>query len=191
MWPFRRKQKISSKELAKLIAVTTIETDDNRLALFGRISKLSLDRQLMEDNLLRITTQEIAIRQYFETKNVAYDHLIVSYHFECARELILHKAVRNYNIYKRIYNVRFHGYLDAYVKDIEGNPFSLGRQVCHYFKVLDTDAANYVPAEHLFMTFLNAANEFLNGIMSNSYDLDENSRLVLDLDKYRRISGKL
>jgi hypothetical protein len=187
MWPFQRKQKISSKELTNYIAICTIDPDYDRPLLFKKETKLPAREHLFEVNILAMTTMEIAIRHYFKHNQSKCINLLTYYYIYCNGILVATNIISDSFDFMNAFIVRYNQYITAFNEDQDGAFCAVGRKMCQYFLVSNTDVAYYLPAIHVFVTKLKADDEFISGIMKDMYKIDESSDFRFDPEYLRYI----
>ena len=184
MWPFRRRQKISSNELANYIAIFNVLTDLDKPSLFLFKNKTSLKEMeyLLEENILIMVMMFFAIMKYFNYNKEKYNNLLTNY-ISCCQDRMLATYIIDKSIdIRTIFIKRFDEYRKALDADIKEDGFYVtGRKMCECLGVSDNDLANYMPAMHVFTNNMKAEDKYFCEIME-MFEIDESSKCKFDVE---------
>src|SRR5271157_4446222 len=166
MWPFHRKQKVSSKELANYIAINTVSTYLDKPILFKETTQLKPMDFLLEENIMIMVIVHFAVINYFNYIRDKYIYLLTN-HIRCCHNRMLATNIIDSSLdFRAIFWKRFSEYRKALVADIsEENSFHIGCTMCECFGVSDRNVVNLLQAMHLFANYLKIYEEYIYAVM--------------------------
>ncbi|HYA42121.1 MAG TPA: hypothetical protein VEF34_12505 [Syntrophobacteraceae bacterium] len=160
MWPFRRKQKISSKELARFLATATIQRQRSAfpyaISLYrGSGSKLEDDKLLLEESILEIYMMIHAVLSCFKEERNSKFSILDHYQEYCCQELIENGLISHSSHFKHIMSSRVKEYHEAMQNcDL----IQLSRTFCKFLNI---------PDSHLASVFFPFSVYIFNGYVAN------------------------
>jgi len=179
MWPFSRKRKLSSKELAKYIAISTV-TNRVGINLFKDHTILTKKELLFETNILDMVIMHFVVKAYFDFNENQYMPFLSHYTSYCHDRMVAMRIIERSFDFNTAFVTRLNEYQEALHDDMSSKSCLVtGRKMCEYFGVPHTDIRYCFPAAQLFVKYIDATRQAFSGLMK-IYKIDETSEFTFD-----------
>ncbi|CAB5110400.1 hypothetical protein D3OALGA1CA_1990 [Olavius algarvensis associated proteobacterium Delta 3] len=191
MFPFKRKQKIPSHELGKVLAKFTLRLDANDTELgklFGGDTNLEGERFWIEENILYIYITCRSLLTHFKGAKSCYK--LIDYYRQWCCDILSERGNINENL--ELMNIiikRIEEYDKAFSNEKEpGRIHWVGKKICEFHGVSYNDIAKILPSGMFFSEALIGTKKMIDSLMK-TFKINENSNFIFDFERFESMGN--